>query len=279
MAVTTSSEVSPWSRHARQWSQVGSPLRPVEEDCRLYWREVGDVVEAVAAPRALVLGVTPELALLPWPRQSHLTAVDQSQDMIDRVWPRRALRCTGKAVCSTWNDMPLDDASVDVMVGDGSLSVLPSGRDYPAMIAEIHRVLRPGGQLALRCFVHPDENEPIDQVFTDLDDGRIGSMHALKWRIAMVLQKSLTDGVVVSDIRDCFMSHLRDREAAAQRLGWPIEAINTIDAYAGSMVSYTFPTLGEITAAVAGRFEVTGVAHPSYELGDRCPVIGFKRLP
>jgi len=198
--------------------------------------------------------------------------------MIDRVWPADELHCTGHAVCEKWQESSLPDASVDVVLGDGSLSVLPSRRDYPAVIGDVHRVLKPGGRFALRCFVHPDDDEPIDRVFDDLEANKIGSMHALKWRIAMALQKTIVDGVVVSDIRDCFNAHVADRQAAARRLGWPVEAINTIDAYTGSSVAYTFPTLAEITEAVAGRFEITSITHPSYELGERCPVIGFARI-
>lgn len=279
MASPTSPGISPWSRHARQWSRVASPLRPVAEDCRLYWGLIGGVVEGLAAPRVLLLGVTPELALLPWPRPSHLTAADLNPDMIARVWPARELRCTGEAVCAKWQALPLADASVDVTLGDGSLSALPRSRDYPAVIAEIHRVLRPGGRLALRCYVQPDDNERMDQVFAALNAGKIGSMHVLKWRMAMALQKTMADGVAVSDIRDCFVVRVGDRAAAARRLGWPLEAINTIDAYQGSGVTYTFPTLAELRAAVAGRFEITRIAHPSYELGERCPVIGFGRIP
>ncbi len=279
MTVSTSKPLTPWSRHARQWAHVGSPLRPGSEDGEIFWDLVADDAKSAAAPRAVVLGVTPELALLPWPGGGQLTAVDQSQDMIDRVWPADQLPCSGRAICASWKDMPLDDASVDVALGDGSMSVLPSGRDYHAVIKEFHRVIKPGGQLILRCFVHPDEKEPVDNVFAALDRGEIGSMHALKWRIAMALQKSLDTGVVVSDIRDHFMKHVTNRKAAAKKLGWPIEAIDTIDAYENSPVSYTFPTMAEIAAAFTGKFKAARIVHPTYELGERCPVIGFKCLP
>jgi len=279
MTMPASPPISPWTRHSQQWSLVASPLRPGPEDQGLYWSLVGEFVAGLKAPRGLVLGATPELALLPWPPGGHLTAVDLSADMIARVFPAAELPCAGEAVCANWKAIPLPAASVDVALGDGSLSALPSGRDYEAVVGEIHRVLRPGGRLALRCYVHPDEKEPMADVFKALDGGEIGSIHALKWRIAMALQGSLDEGVRVADIRDCFLEHIGEREAAARRLGWPLEVINTIDAYKGSTVSYTFPTLAEIRAKVAGRFAVARIVHPSYELGERCPVIGFERLP
>lgn len=279
MTDTKLASASPWRRHARQWSHVGSPLRPCEEDSELYWRAVSDHVGGLAAPRALILGVTPELAQLPWPSAGHLTAIDRSPDMIARVWPADDLPCPGEAQCAHWHETGLPDASIDVILGDGALSALPSGKAYAGVIAELHRVLRPGGRFALRSFCRPDEQEPIDRVFASLEAGAIGSMHALKWRIAMALQPSLDDGMMVSAIRDCFNDHLPDRAAAAERFGWPIEEVDTIDAYTDSKMTLTFPTLGEITEAVAGRFAVRHVAHPSYELGERCPVIGFERMP
>lgn len=275
----TSTTVSSWSRHSRQWSLIGSPLRPDAEDCRLFWDLIGEIVESRPAPRALMLGVTPELALLPWPGNCHLTAVDQNPDMIGRVWPAGDLHCTGEAMCAKWQEMPLADASIDVALGDGSLTALPSSREYPHVIAEIHRVLKPGGRLALRCYVPPDDKETTDQIFTALDAGEIGSMNTLKWRIAMALQKTPADGVTVPDIRDCVVARIVDREAAARRLGWPVEAINAIDAYKDSSVAYSFPTLAELGAVTAGRFKIDRIAYPSYELGERCPVVEFQRLP
>jgi ubiquinone/menaquinone biosynthesis C-methylase UbiE len=40
--------------------------------------------------------------------------------------------------------LPLEDASVDVVISNGVINLAP---DKPAVFAEIHRVLRPGGRL------------------------------------------------------------------------------------------------------------------------------------
>lgn len=37
--------------------------------------------------RVLLLGVTPEYALLPWPTGTAFTAIDKCRDMIAKVWP------------------------------------------------------------------------------------------------------------------------------------------------------------------------------------------------
>ncbi len=279
MVPVKSAQKSPWSQHAKQWSLVGSPLRPCAEDSNLYWNLIGDLIAGLAAPQVLLLGVTPELALLPWPGTSQLTAVDMNQSMIDRVWPASDLSCDGEALCAKWQQLPLASDSVDIVVGDGPINVLPDSSEYKTVIDELHRALRANGRLVLRFFASPDGQENMEQVRAALDTGRIGSMHALKWRIAMALQTSIADGVAVSGIRDCLNDWMPDRQAAADRLDWPVEAINTIDAYKGSTVTYTFPTLTEIEAAISGRFQIDRICYPCYELGERCPVIRFDRIP
>ncbi len=54
----------------------------------------------------------------------------------------------------TAEEIPLPDASVDVVTTNGVLNLVP---DKPAAVAEIHRVLRPGGWLQLADIVLADD--------------------------------------------------------------------------------------------------------------------------
>ena len=76
-----------WAAIARQWKQLGPPLRPVAQDIGFYWNAAEKWVRERGAPRVLLLGVTPELYHLPWPKGTDLLAVDRSQAMIETVWP------------------------------------------------------------------------------------------------------------------------------------------------------------------------------------------------
>jgi ubiquinone/menaquinone biosynthesis C-methylase UbiE len=49
--------------------------------------------------------------------------------------------------------LPLPDASVDVVTSNGVINLVP---DKPAAIAEIHRVLRPGGRVQIADIVVAD---------------------------------------------------------------------------------------------------------------------------
>lgn len=80
-----------WPRHARQWALVGPPLRPGPDDVAATERAVAAWSAGEGrAPRALVLGVTPELVTMAWPAGARVLAVDRSAAVIDAILPRGA---------------------------------------------------------------------------------------------------------------------------------------------------------------------------------------------
>src|SRR6478609_5998579 len=116
-----------WSRHARQWAQVGAPLRPSGEDVGFVEDEIAAWARAHGrAPRALLLGVTPELATARWPDGTRLLAVDRQRAMIDALFARGPGR---DVVAGDWCALPRRAGSVDLVLADGCLSCLafPAG--------------------------------------------------------------------------------------------------------------------------------------------------------
>jgi len=106
--------------------------------------------------------------------------------------------------------------------------------------------------------------------------GRIGSLHALKWRIAMAVQPG-DRNVRVVDILAGFDELVADRAALAARTGWSPAVIAAIDVYRDSELTYSFPTLAEVRDAL-GDVLVERACHvPGYELGDRCPTLVLER--
>lgn len=266
------SGVEVWQAHARQWRWLGSPLRPAPEDISFTEAAVFEWYDR-AHPRgvqALLLGVTPELALMEWPAYSRLTALDHSADMIAGVWPGAPL---GQAVLrGAWNAAPLRAGSQHVVVGDGCLVLLPA-REHAAFFAEVRRVLVDDGLLVLRVFLRPETPEPVPTVLNDLARGRISSVHAFKWRLAAALHGRLEEGVALSAIWETAQPALADAAGLERRLGWAREALATLEAYRGSASRYTFPTLDEARAAFAPYFEEKAYHAPEYELGERCPTL------
>ena len=262
-----------WRRHSSQWRKVGPPLRPGPEDADLMMAAVAPAMRQPAETAdVVVLGVTPELVQLPWPAHARLHAFDHSAEMIASVWQPHP-RIPSSAQQASWQHLPLPDQSVLVFVGDGSLNALPDLSDYPDVLAEVVRLMRPGGTLCLRCFIRPDVRESLYAVAAAVAAGRVGSFHALKWRVAMAISEGPAFSVAVADIHDAFEATFPDRERLASSTGWPVEVIGTIDAYKGTQTRYTFPTMAALKAISAPFFEVQEVLYGRYELAERCPTV------
>lgn len=232
-------------------------------------------MEAAAAQAAggaaLVLGVTPELVGMRWPAGVRVTAADRSRDVIDAVF---APAPHAEAVCADWRALPAADGAYAIAVGDGSLSNLDFPGGYRAVAAELARVV--DGPVVLRLFAAPARAESLGAIAADLGAGRIGSFHALKWRLAMAVQPPEAN-VRVSDIAAAFDELVADRAALVARTGWPRAVVDAIDVYRGSAVTYSFPTEAAATAALAPHWRPVARHVPGYELGARCPTIVLAR--
>jgi hypothetical protein len=261
-----------WNEHARQWGLIGPPLRPAPEDIRLLEAEVHGwrARVAVAAPRALLCGVTAEIAAMRWPDGTWLTAVDHSRPMIAGVWP--AAQAPGAAVCGDWFALPLADASQHLLVGDGCYSIFTGRARYAVFSAELRRVAARNALLAMRYFLRPALAETVGRVVDDLRLKRIGNFHVFKWRLAMALHGTLEEGVRLGDIWDAWHEIAPNPAALATQLGWRPEVVNTIHNYRNVDTRYSFPTLEEARALV-GAFEIVATHTPDYELGERCPTL------
>jgi hypothetical protein len=118
----------------------------------------------------------------------------------------------------------------------------------------------------MRFFVQKDRPESQEAVFMDVD--RIGNFHVMKWRLAMALQKSANDGVIVDDIWNAW-------KQADITTPWPAAAVDTIDTYRGSSHVLTFTNLAQIRTLMSPAFKELSYTEPAYELGDRCPILVY----
>ncbi len=262
-----------WPLHAAQWARIGPPLRPCADDVAIVEREVAAWAAVRGrAPRALLLGVTPELATMAWPAGTTLDAIDRSAAMVGAVFPTTGTPPAARARVGEWLALPHDAGGLDVVVGDGCLCCLPFPAGVAALASELGRVLAADGLAVLRLFAAPANAERLDDVAAAMWAGELASFHALKWRIAMAIQPP-DRNVRVSDILAAFDAIAPDRAALADRTGWPLDTIGTIDAYRGSPAVYAFPTVAEQLEALAVTLASVTTHTPTYELGDRCPTI------
>jgi len=248
-------------------ARLSPPLRPNEEVIAAYRHLL-----ARRTGRVLLLGVTPALADI----GAEVEAVDDSKAAIARGWPGDTER--RRVHKANWLSLPFPARRFTSAVGDGALNSLGRLRDYPALFAEIERVVEPGGLFVTRVFARPATCEPVATVVKTALAGEIPVFSALKWRLAMALvAESGEPEIEVRRIKDVFDALFPDRAALAAAARWELADIETIDVYAGSRTIYNFPTLAEIRATVPsglGRMRV--VPAGTYPLAERCPLLVFR---
>ncbi len=268
-----------WGRASRQWSVVKSPLRPAVEDIAFTEAAIArHSAGAGRAPSALLLGVTPELAACRWPAGTCLRAIDNSRAMIDALWPAPGVPDQARVLCADWRAMPLASASVDIVVGDGCYSAAPFP-DAPTISREVRRVLRDDGFFAIRVFTRPDMPESVADLRRLVGAGRVGSVHALKWRVAGAIQESIQEGVRLGDIWDAFQTLTAEMLAMGGGDGWSPEEIASLDRYRDNDTRFYFPTAGEFRAATAPWLEEVACRTGGYELAERCPIFLLRPRP
>lgn len=275
--MSTEKDRTYWNKVAQQFHQLGSPIRPSHEDIRVMEAAVANW-QARNSPgglNALLCEVTPEIADMMWLAGTDLLAVDQSEAMIRLIWPGD-IDGWRRAECGDWLSLPQPDDWFDVVVGDGCFSCLAYPDGYRALAASIHRVLQDQGLLIMRFYMRPEADETLEDVFGDLMAGRIGSFHAFKWRLDMVVQPSSQEGVRLDDIWKTWVGAGIDRNALMVITGWSEETISTIDYYAGSGISFSFLTVKEVRAVLFESFEEIAVSVAGYELAERCPTLVFR---
>lgn len=214
--------------------------------------------------------------MLPWPRESTVLAVDKSETMLGVLWAGAGDVASARAVCGDWRALPCEDASIDVVVGDGCLTTLAYPGDYRALVAEVRRVLAPGGRFVMRAFMPPAVREEVSAVAEDLAAGRVAGFQAFKWRLVTAVHAAEGARATLGAVWDAWHAMVPDPAALAARVGWDPAVFGTIDAYRGTSTIYSFPSLAELRALVGETFTELACHVPSYELGERFPTIVWR---
>jgi SAM-dependent methyltransferase len=272
--VSTSSH---WNEHARRWRHIGGPLRPCAADLEQVQRSLArHFGPHLVGARALLLGVTPELARLALPGDLTLAAFDQSLPMIEAVWPGDTERRSARV--GDWFELNLPEGSVGIALGDGCFSLLDYPTGYRRLAVSLGRVLRSGGLFSIRVFCRPPQPEPLAALLETLLAREIGNFHAFKWRLAMSLQgDDIAQGVRVDRVWRTFVARLGTAAELAERLDWPVEEVQTIDNYRDSASVYTYSTVPELVQQLEPELELVEEWRGSYELAERCPQLLFRR--
>ena len=265
-----------WRHIARAWRHSGPPLRVSPQDAAAYADAVATLRTSSAPPRVLILGVTPEIYALPWPRGTDIAAVDRSDAMIAAVWPGPQ----GSAQRGEWSALPLPGASRDLVLCDGGVHLLSHPDEQVRLVRSVARVLAPGGLCLLRLFVPPSVAESPDRVVADLRAGCAGDVNVLKLRLGMAMQEDPRRGVRLADVWRAFSAAAPDPARLAERNGWTPGQFETFEAYRDSTSAYHFVSVDDVARQFCdepGGFVMERVAVPTYVLGERCPLVVLRR--
>lgn len=259
-----------WIGAAAEWNQVRAPLRPSTQDVTFFEAAIGEQRHLTSrSQRAMLLGVTVELAACRWPSDTQLLAVDISRAMIQSLWPAAGAPAAAQAIQADWRAMPFERASIDIAVGDGCYAAGSLAEGF--FTKELHRVLRPDGMFVIRVFVRPEIPECIEQLRRAVRDRKIANVHILKWRLAHAIQRQLADGVRLGDVWEVFHSMLPEVTLMAGSTGWSEAEIGSLKRYRDNDTRFFFPTLAEFRALVNEYFIEELCSYGDYEMAELCP--------
>ena len=265
-----------WAEQSDRWKHVGLPTRPSAEDGEFLINSALAFLDpSHSINKVVVLGVTPEIVALDWPKNVVIDAFDISRSMIESVWAPNPKNMS-HVHQSNWKSLPLEDESIPLVVGDGCLTALNGIEEAQSLFKEMHRILCYEGAIMMRCFVRPLFRENLSAVVDDAINGKIQNFGTLKWRLAMALSEydgRVRPKLIYQEFLRCFPNV----QALLDVTGWSLLSIDTIKSYDSMDSFFTFPSLEEVNAVSKQWFTIEQVFEGSYELAERCPTIIFKK--
>jgi SAM-dependent methyltransferase len=220
-----------------------------------------------------VLGVTEETVGCGWPDATKLSAFDSSAESIRKLWRPERAPAGATAVQSRWDALPVATGDADLVTADGCLNILSWPREIEQVLAEVHRVLRPGGRFLARSTLRPPQPETLETILADLEAGRIGGAYALKVRIGTTLHADGLDGFSLHRMWRLWCDLFPDQETVPARFGWPLASFTFGTDYVDHDIRLVYPTLDELVAAAESWFRVAAIEYGGYELAERCPTL------
>jgi SAM-dependent methyltransferase len=262
-----------WARQSETWERFTSPFTPHRDDTAIVERVAAELACGRDRLNAVMLGVTRETATGTWPAGTRLRAFDSSPMAIRNLWPRAGTPDGANAILADWSALPVESGEVDLVAADGALACLDFTDGVASVLAEIVRILRPDGRLAVRSFLRPDKAETIEAILADLHASRISKPAVLKIRVAAALHERGLAGISMRRFQQSWHEIFPDIAGTARQLGWPASQFDVLRNYDEQDLIVTYPTLEELRDAVTPHFRELECVFGSYELADRCPTL------
>ena len=204
-------------------------IRPVRSTEKYYHQFIEEYAKGPLP--ALVFGGTPEIRSLLQQQQKQTILVDRSRVMVEAMGlltEANVPLATTELFCECeWSSLTLADSSMQVALGDDAINMLDWGK-FPVFLAEVKRVLAPGGLFACHLLVQPAEEyrrQSITDVTRLYQQGKIesffdyasrvnfsfydSSTYRMGWQASIAgLRAAIADGSIADDYS--FIEYFKD---------------------------------------------------------------------
>jgi SAM-dependent methyltransferase len=261
-----------WESRAREW-RVAPPLTPTQDDIAWYEARVGECASALGGRplRAVLLGVTPGIATMRWPRRTALLAVDWATGMLRHVWPDFGFPDQTDVVRADWRELPLATGSIDLVIGDGCYSALGTLAGARQLNREINRVLTSGGWYCMRAFCRAERPTSPAELFEELASDRADNLDLFRWRLAMAVHGESVEGVSLGKVWRLWRDHIEAAPTVPGGHGWSADQRANMARWEGVEARFSFPSLRELRELADPDFDLVACERPSYSSAEHFP--------
>lgn len=241
-----------WEHHAHAWEHVTPPLRPSRADISEYEFESRSLIGEKKMPHVLLLGCTPEILLMQWPLDTHITCLEQSTKMVAAVYkkyePYVADEVHARVEIGNWLHASIHFPvnHFDLVIGDGCYTQFTAA-GYRGLSEELIRVMKPGATFLHRFFIKrpwalrfsPSPEQVLETLRRPF---QYRSFSQFKLQLLVSMQLDFAEGVRLGDVYDKWhqyqlnvpFNHIMPQH-------YSIRERNTIEHYRGSDKRYSFP--------------------------------------
>jgi len=274
-----------WNTQVELIKAMGPPVRPHSSEISAMRAMAGVRFNRWPADdriKVLILGVTPEIIEMDWPPGTEITAVDQSESMIEAFWPgdvagqRRLVR-------ADWMALPFEAGEFNFVLGDNVFNVFDYPQGFSTLADRLSKIIRPEGLLIVRVLLQAQPIEDGYAIVEEYNSGQLTDYQQFRYRMMTSSQVSAEEGLHTSKelIDKTMEEHGLSMAEVYERTGYrpPRPPGSAPDATSTSMAAYkvSYPTVDEFATAVGHRFRVVASRLGDHPLSHRTPVFALER--
>jgi hypothetical protein len=143
----------------------------------------------------------------------------------------------------------------------------------------VQRMLAPEGIFVVRLFAPSGLTGSLAEIASDLTDGSIASLDALKLRLWGALQEDLATGVRPRDVVARIEAFAGGLDRLVSELGWSADHVATLQVHRTSDAVYHLTDADTLArmARESSTLELVSIELPSHSFGHCCPVVTLRR--